>query len=202
MQTYIRFLTIRKNTFITFAKTKNRKRRHSYRQVRTLHYITLYSLFSDTKKEEKTSSINISKQQTATTTFTQDGSNIIWGVLSHCGLYPPPHPVHLRPPAFIQHIHTYGYTDRPKKNFFLPNKQHMRTQTLTGLYRPKLWKKSYSFFFKNLQLAAPPVVLLAVHSSYPSLCPLAILVQVTNLVTICLLITSKTTLSIKDDPFK
>ena len=47
--------------------------------------------------------------------------------------------------------------------------------------------------FTILQLSAPPVVLHAVHSSCPSRCPLTILVQKTDLVTMSLLI--------KDDPF-
>ena len=49
---------------------------------------------------------------------------------------------------------------------------------------------------KNLYsrvILSVPVVLLAVHSSCPSRCPLTILVQKTNLVTMTLLI--------KDDPF-
>ena len=104
---------------------------------------TYSSLFSDTKKNHNHYRKNRRKKQ-KTTTFTQIGSNITWEILSLCGLNPPPHPVHLRPPAFIQHIHTYGYTNIPK--FFLPNKRHMRKQTLTklvlsGLYRPKLWRK-------------------------------------------------------------
>ena len=35
------------------------------------------------------------------------------------------HPVHLRPPAFIKHMHTYGYTDKTK--FFTQWETHKNT---------------------------------------------------------------------------
>ena len=60
---------------------------------------TYSSLFSDTKKPQSLSQKQ--KKKLKTTTFTQIGSNITWEILFLCELNPPPHPVHLRPPAFI-----------------------------------------------------------------------------------------------------
>ena len=103
---------------------------------------TYSSLFSDTKNNHNHYRKNRRKKQ-KTTTFTQIGSNITWEILSLCGLNPPPtqcisDPLLLFSTFTLMVIPIY-------LNFFLPNKRHMRKQTLTklvlsGLYRPKLWR--------------------------------------------------------------
>ena len=103
---------------------------------------TYSSLFSDTKKTTITIAKTEKKQKT--TTFTQIGSNITWEILSLCGLNPPPPTQCISDPLLL--FSTFTLMVIPiYLNFFLPNKRHMRKQTLTklvlsGLYRPKLWR--------------------------------------------------------------
>ena len=83
----------------------------------------------------------------------------------------------------------------PTKLNFLPSKRHIRSQTLTELVSKRtlqaliVGKKIIKLLLQKLVA----IVLLAVHSSCPSRCPLTILVQKTNLVTMNLLN--------KNDPF-
>ena len=62
----------------------------------------------------KFSHTSITIEEEKKTTLTQIDSNIKLGVLSPVDFNPPTHPVHLKPPAFIQHMYTYDYTDKTK----------------------------------------------------------------------------------------
>ena len=97
------FRRLKTDFFVRFQKYFNSfNSKKLYLVIMTmLHgYMQTYSsLFSDTKKNLNHYRNNRKKKKTMT--FTPIGSNITWEILSLCGLNPPPHPVHLRPPAFI-----------------------------------------------------------------------------------------------------